>query len=76
MMICSACKSGHGQLFWFFFESYHAIITVTSLLTDFQCEACFAHIWGEKYSINTIILFFLISYTEKKTLSISEFRVG
>lgn len=67
MMICSACKSGHGQLFWFFLESYHAIITLTSLLTDFQCEACFAHIWGEKIQYKYYNLFFFNTiYREKK----------
>lgn len=63
-------------LFFFFLESYHSIITLTSLLTDFQCEACFAHIWGEKIQYKYYNFIFFNTIYREKTLSVSEFRAG
>lgn len=38
------------QIWWWlwFFESSQALITVTTLLTDFQLEGCFGCIWAEE----------------------------
>lgn len=65
MILCSAYKCGHGQVFCS--ESYQVIITVTSLLTDFYYDGCLGHIWAEKTEYKSYDFgVFLIAYTEKK----------